>query len=171
MVRRFPSHHLALASKVSAGYCGRVAVGPTLPAGAPLAKRHASLPPAPSPFTALSNSTPTARGLGLSPRDASALCTQCGQRGTWALCAFGQPSEIRRFCRECWPLAQRRFLDGLDPRFHAASAVASYRGKLGRPESSLHASASQFIKVHWLLIPATAWRSCRRAMQKGEPCG
>ena len=48
------------------------------------------------------------QSVDITPRVPSAICASCGRKGTVAYVAFGSPpNEIRRYCRRCWPAAER----------------------------------------------------------------
>lgn len=58
-------------------------------------------------------STVVMRGTGLPLREPDATCESCGARGTVGRAvrtdAHGEPLEIHRFCRACWPEERARF--------------------------------------------------------------
>lgn len=124
--------------------------------------------------------------IPLKARDRDASCASCSRRGTFATVmreaesdvmasvseehhfAFGPgsaPPHITRYCRRCWPRAQRQ----LQSEKRAARArreeafmiwAASDEPKSSAPAYSIGTGAMA-VAFHWSLAPGTWWREWR----------
>jgi hypothetical protein len=97
-------------------------------------------------------------------RDADASCTICGCKGTWAWIAQGRdPRRVSRYCRRCWPAAQRASEAALQrAALEAQTAHQEWfrRWKVDRtlPEPPDPDLGDRAMGWHWSLALGTFWR-------------
>ena len=104
-------------------------------------------------------------------RDRTAQCAACGRVGTWAWIAHGHaPRVVERYCRRCWPAAQRRSDDvtwNALAAHHEAWRDWHARVRPGpraqqEPTPAMPDLGDRAMGWHWTLSPGTWWRALRR---------
>jgi hypothetical protein len=94
---------------------------------------------------------------GLPTLDRSAECANCHRLGTVAIAATGS-SPLERYCRRCWPSAQRRILEQQAKEGERYVAELHERFQAGDLTNAPPAPAGLSMEWHWTTLPGSLLR-------------
>src|SRR5256885_13733250 len=111
----------------------------------------------------MSTATVVLTTTGLKTRDPHAMCAACGRSGTVALIARGlNHEEIEKFCRKCWPVAQRQEVEA--QRREVKEWAERFRSRRG-PLAQQAGPRPRVREWHWSTLPGSLWREVRGSRQ------